>query len=40
VSLIAERFGGGGHKAAAGCTLTMPLDEAIKKVLEAVREYV
>ena len=26
-------FGGGGHSRAAGCTLQMPVDEALEKVL-------
>jgi bifunctional oligoribonuclease and PAP phosphatase NrnA len=36
-SQIAERFGGGGHKKAAGAFLNEPLDAARKKVLDAVR---
>jgi phosphoesterase RecJ-like protein len=36
-SKIAERFGGGGHKKAAGAFLDEPLDVAKAKVLEAVR---
>lgn len=36
---ICEKFGGGGHKGAAGCTLNMPADEAEKQMLAAVREY-
>ncbi|MBS0209265.1 MAG: DHH family phosphoesterase [Planctomycetes bacterium] len=35
--LLAEQFGGGGHKAAAGATLREPLMAARSKVLEAVR---
>jgi phosphoesterase RecJ-like protein len=38
-SQICEKFGGGGHKGAAGCTLEMPLGEAKEKMLRAVREY-
>jgi phosphoesterase RecJ-like protein len=34
---LASAFGGGGHKAAAGATLADPLDEAVPRVLEAVR---
>ena len=36
-SQIAERFGGGGHKKAAGAFLNEPLDAARAKVLDAVR---
>ena len=36
-SAVAERFGGGGHKRAAGATLKEPLDSARAKVLDAVR---
>lgn len=36
VSVLARRFGGGGHKAAAGFTLEMELDQAFKTVLEAM----
>jgi phosphoesterase RecJ-like protein len=36
-SKIAEQFGGGGHKKAAGAFLDEPLDVAKAKVLEAVR---
>ena len=32
---IAEKFGGGGHKGAAGCTMKMTLDQAFAAV-EAV----
>jgi phosphoesterase RecJ-like protein len=35
--LVAEQFGGGGHKNAAGATLTGPLAEARAKVLDATR---
>jgi phosphoesterase RecJ-like protein len=37
VARIAERFGGGGHRLAAGATLQASLDEARARVLEAVR---
>ena len=33
---IAEQFGGGGHKRAAGATLKEPLDSARARVLDAV----
>ena len=36
-SAVAERFGGGGHKRAAGATLNEPLESARAKVLDAVR---
>ncbi len=36
-SAVAEQFGGGGHKRAAGATLKEPLDSARAKVLDAVR---
>jgi bifunctional oligoribonuclease and PAP phosphatase NrnA len=36
-SKIAERFGGGGHKKAAGAFLNEPLDAARAKVLDVVR---
>ena len=36
-SRIAEQFGGGGHKKAAGACLNEPLDAARTKVLDAVR---
>jgi bifunctional oligoribonuclease and PAP phosphatase NrnA len=36
-SRLAEQFGGGGHKAAAGATLNEPFDVAQTKVLDAVR---
>ena len=36
-SRLAEQFGGGGHKAAAGATLNEPFDAAQAKVLDAVR---
>lgn len=38
VSRLAERFGGGGHKMAAGVTVPHPLAEAKRQVLEAARE--
>ena len=37
-SALAELFGGGGHKAAAGATVPGPLAAAIERVLDAVRE--
>jgi bifunctional oligoribonuclease and PAP phosphatase NrnA len=36
-SLLARRFGGGGHRAAAGATIMAPMPEVIDSVLRAVR---
>ncbi|WP_206809796.1 DHH family phosphoesterase [Paradesulfitobacterium ferrireducens] len=38
VNEMASKFGGGGHKRAAGCTLHQPLAEAKKNLIEAIRE--
>ena len=38
VCAIAEKFGGGGHKNAAGCTVTGELAEIEDKVSAAVAE--
>lgn len=38
VNRIAARFGGGGHRNAAGCTVAGPLDGVIKDVLAAIAE--
>ena len=38
VDQIAARFGGGGHKLAAGVTLSMPLDEAVQTIENALCE--
>ena len=40
VSVLARRFGGGGHKAAAGFTLEMELGEAVQTVLAALADLV
>lgn len=37
VAAIAEQFGGGGHRLAAGATLPGPFDEALSRALEAMR---
>jgi phosphoesterase RecJ-like protein len=37
VSRLAVELGGGGHKAASGAVLSMPLDEAMKKVVETAK---
>ncbi|MCZ6602595.1 MAG: bifunctional oligoribonuclease/PAP phosphatase NrnA [Planctomycetota bacterium] len=34
VAAIAARFGGGGHRNAAGCTVEAPLEEAIRSVID------
>lgn len=40
VQKIAKSFGGGGHKAAAGCKVNGTLDEVKKKVFKAVRKAI
>lgn len=37
-SAICANFGGGGHKAAAGCMITGNLNEAIEQIIEVVRQ--
>jgi phosphoesterase RecJ-like protein len=37
VSAVAQQFGGGGHRQAAGATLSGPLDEAEERLLTALR---
>jgi phosphoesterase RecJ-like protein len=37
VARLAEQFGGGGHRLASGAVVDAPLDQAIARVLEAVR---
>ncbi len=37
VSRIAQALGGGGHKAAAGLSLPLPIDEAVKKVVDTAK---
>ncbi len=37
VASLAERFGGGGHHCASGCSLGGPLEAAVKPVLEQLR---
>jgi phosphoesterase RecJ-like protein len=37
VAAVAQRFGGGGHRQAAGCTVEAPLDEAETIVLAELR---
>lgn len=36
VNRVAAVFGGGGHIRAAGCSISLPLEEAKKKLLEAI----
>jgi bifunctional oligoribonuclease and PAP phosphatase NrnA len=36
VGVIAQEFGGGGHRMAAGCTMPAPLAEAQRKIIDAV----
>ncbi|MBO9541779.1 DHH family phosphoesterase [bacterium] len=36
VSRLAAKFGGGGHRRAAGCTFDMPMDQAVQTLLEAI----
>ena len=38
VSGVAQRFGGGGHAQASGATVTLPLDEAVRQVVAAMKE--
>jgi phosphoesterase RecJ-like protein len=38
LSKLAAALGGGGHKAAAGATLTMPLPQAIEKIVQTAKE--
>lgn len=40
LSKIAGEVGGGGHRAAAGAFMTMPLDEAKAKIIDAVAKYI
>jgi len=37
VARVAERFGGGGHQCASGCSLDGPLAQAVRQVLELMR---
>lgn len=36
VSIVAQKFGGGGHRRAAGCTLYCSLEEAERRITEAL----
>jgi phosphoesterase RecJ-like protein len=37
VAAVAERFGGGGHRNASGCTFAGPLAEATERIVDALR---
>lgn len=37
VAIVAQQFGGGGHRQAAGCTIKAPLAEARERMLAALR---
>jgi len=39
VSLLAQEFGGGGHKRAAGCTINLPLIQAQKNLMKVIDSY-
>lgn len=39
VNQVAKQFGGGGHAAAAGCTVEAPLDEACNRVIQEVLNW-
>jgi phosphoesterase RecJ-like protein len=38
VAIIAERFGGGGHRNASGCTLDGPLERALQTIVSSLLE--
>ena len=40
VARVAEMFGGGGHRNAAGCTLTGPWDDAEQRIIALLRDAV
>jgi bifunctional oligoribonuclease and PAP phosphatase NrnA len=37
VSVVAEEFGGGGHKCASGCSIDGPLEVAVSRIVERLR---
>ena len=37
-SAICAKFGGGGHKGAAGCSMTCTMDEAVESLKKAILE--
>ena len=40
VSSVAEHFGGGGHKCASGCSMDGPLEVAVSRIVERLRDTV
>lgn len=40
VTKIVEKFGGGGHIRAAGCTVRKPVDIAVEELLNEIKKYV
>jgi phosphoesterase RecJ-like protein len=40
VSIVAESFGGGGHKCASGCSMDGPLEVAVARIVERLRDTV
>ncbi len=38
VSKVATQFGGGGHRLAAGCTMSPPIEEAAERILASVKQ--
>ncbi len=39
-SLICERFGGGGHPCAGGCSITGSLEEVKKQIVDTVKDFI
>ncbi len=40
VTLVAKKFGGGGHTRAAGCTIRKSLESALENLLEETKKYI
>jgi phosphoesterase RecJ-like protein len=40
ISAVAKEFGGGGHKNAAGCSVTGPIDELRKSFVEKLKRAI
>jgi len=38
VARVAEGFGGGGHECASGCSVDGPLAQALREILEPLRQ--
>ena len=36
---ITEKFSGGGHKNSAGCTINLPLDDAVETLIAEIKKY-